>query len=69
MRIATSQRAMPTVASTFRAVGICSRVRGLAGAPAVVAGRLAAGLPAEELIEERPESSGQEQTKQMRYLG
>ena len=26
-------------------------------------------VPAEELIEERPESSGHEQTKQMRYLG
>jgi len=26
-------------------------------------------VPAEELIEERPESSGQELTKQMRYLG
>jgi hypothetical protein len=26
-------------------------------------------VPAEELIEERPESSGQERTKQMRYLG
>jgi hypothetical protein len=26
-------------------------------------------IPAEELIEERPESSGQERTKQMRYLG
>src|SRR5690349_18869533 len=26
-------------------------------------------VPAEELIEERPESSGQEGTKQMRYLG
>ena len=25
-------------------------------------------VPAEELIEERPESSGQERTKQMRYL-
>ena len=26
-------------------------------------------VPAEELIEERPESSGQERTRQMRYLG
>ena len=26
-------------------------------------------VPAEELIEERPQGSGQEQTKQMRYLG
>jgi len=26
-------------------------------------------VPAEELIEERPESGGQERTKQMRYLG
>jgi len=26
-------------------------------------------VPAEELIEERPESSGQDRTKQMRYLG
>src|SRR4030095_11365196 len=26
-------------------------------------------VPAEELIEERPESRGQERTKQMRYLG